>query len=121
MPHRLRAALLSLAVLMVGATFDVAQNLGRSLKSSSSDHGLVLILSQNPTLELSDSRELKTCLVKNLPLACTLLEITVKNGGKDTLLAWWSTCGYGYIAFDLQKSDGTWGHFLQTTISFHIA
>jgi len=114
MPHRLRASFLSLAVLVVSGIFGVAQNrtvLGPSLNSGASDHGLVLLLSENPTLEPSDFSQLKTCLSKNLPLACTLLVVTVKNEGRDTLLTWWSTREHGYMSFDLQKSDGTWEPF----------
>lgn len=80
-------------------------------RSGSLQQHLTLLLSQNPTPERPDSRELETCLSKHVPLACTLISITVKNESEHTLLTWWETCGRGNMDFDLQRPDGAWESF----------
>lgn len=109
------------AVSLVMGTFGFAQNdavsPSPSQKPGPSDHGLLLILSQDATPEPSDSSELRTCLARHLPLACVLLTITIKNDGAETVLAWWSTCGDTGMAFDLQKSDGSWEPFPPAPLS----
>lgn len=116
MAHPIRGLFLSLiAALTIMQTFGYAQ--ADAISSSppqtpaSSDHGLVLILSRDAKAEPPNSDQLKNCLARSVPLACILLTITVRNEGTETLLTFLSTCGYGYIAFDLQKPDGTWELF----------
>jgi hypothetical protein len=114
--HRIRGLFLSLiAALIVVRTFSYAQAdataSSTQQRPASSNHDLVLILSQDAKAEPPNSDQLKNCLARNVPLACILLTFTVKNEGAQNLLIFWSTCGYGYIAFDLQKSDGTWELF----------
>lgn len=108
--------------LLMGA-FGVAQNDAASYPQSQKaapfdHHGLLVILSQDATPELSESSELKNCLARHPPLACVLLTVTVKNVGREAFLTWWSTCGEPGMDFDLQKSDGRWEPFPPAPVDY---
>jgi hypothetical protein len=115
--------LVLVAVSVVMATLGFAQNdavsSAQSPKPGPSNHGLVVILSQDAAPEPSDSEQLKNCVARHPPLACVLLTLTVKNEGSETVLTWWSTCGEPGMDFDLQKSDGSWEPFPPVPIDYH--
>jgi hypothetical protein len=101
------------AVSVAMGTVAFAQNdvPPRSQNPAPADHGLLLILSQDQTLEPSESTALKTCRSNHPPLACALLTITVKNEGTETVLRWTMSCSDVGIGFDLKASDGSWEPF----------
>jgi hypothetical protein len=78
---------------------------------ASAESGLTVGLSQDGTLEPSESVPLKACLAAHPPLFCVLFTLVITNTGENTILAVGGSCEGPQITFDLRRSDGSWRNF----------
>jgi hypothetical protein len=89
----------------------------RAQDRASSESGLTVGLSQDGTLETSESVPLKACLVEHPPLFCTLFTLVITNTGANTILLWEGSCEGPQITFDMRRSDGSWRNFPKVGIT----
>ncbi len=111
-----------LLMLGVGVGQERPSTPRRAQDRVSSESGLTVRLSQDVSLETSESVPLKACLVGHPPLFCTLFTLVLTNTGKKTILLWGGSCEGPQITFDLRRSDWSWRNFpkVATTCSSNL-
>jgi hypothetical protein len=115
MRERLLLAFLCCLVLALGVS---AQQESQSKPSSTSTHGLRLLLKQDSLHKAqngtSEPVHSKGCFERNPTIDCVPIVVTLKNEGDETILRWFSTCPGGVLdaSFEIQNPDGTWQSFI---------